>query len=271
MRCGLGLGHEDMIRRCRAASQPPDETHRGCPRRAPGASRGTAREICGAVASMGCGLSVRARGSGLLVWCFWSGGGVGRPLVLLLVWSMSVRRRSEVWERWRRSPYCHSSLLWQGGADQGACGLAVGEDSGRCLLGAGSGGPGRSMGLLRPDLGPVLPGGTGRGEGCWVRFGVDQHLSDSEGRASLEVSVTCWYWAMTASLLVGAKHGRDRGDGGLGGGPSRAGAVMLRAKRGPAALPGGPGQDRPDRGADAGVGVTGEPAPRPRGRGVRGP
>ena len=143
MRCGLGLGHEDMIRRCRAASQPPDETHRGCPRRAPGASRGTAREICGAVASMGCGLSVRARGSGLLVWCFWSGGGVGRPLVLLLVWSMSVRRRSEVWERWRRSPYCHSSLLWQGGADQGACGLAVGEDSGRCLLGAGSGGPGR--------------------------------------------------------------------------------------------------------------------------------
>ena len=69
MRCGLGLGHEDMIRRCRAASQPPDETHRGCPRRAPGASHGTAREICGAVAGMGRGLSVRARGSGLLVWC----------------------------------------------------------------------------------------------------------------------------------------------------------------------------------------------------------
>ena len=56
-----------------------------------------------------------------------------------------------------------------------------------------------------------------------------------------------------------------------GSGAGRARVVMLRAKRGPAALPGGPGQDRPDRGADAGVGVTGEPAPRPRGRGVRGP
>ena len=32
-----------------------------------------------------------------------------------------------------------------------------------------------------------------------------------------------------------------------------------------------PGQDRPDRGPDAGVGVTGSPGPRPRGRGVRGP
>ena len=34
-----------------------DETHRGCPRRAPGASRGTARENRGAVAGMGSGLS----------------------------------------------------------------------------------------------------------------------------------------------------------------------------------------------------------------------
>ena len=33
-----------------------DETHRGCPRRAPGASRGTARENRGAVAGMGSGL-----------------------------------------------------------------------------------------------------------------------------------------------------------------------------------------------------------------------
>ena len=29
--------------------------------------------------------------------------------MLLSVWSMSVRRCSEVWERYRRSPYCHSS------------------------------------------------------------------------------------------------------------------------------------------------------------------
>ena len=33
---------------------------------------------------------------------------------------------------------------------------------------------------------------------------------------------------------------------------------MLRAKRGAAALPGGPGKDRPDRGPDAGVRVTGD-------------
>ena len=33
---------------------------------------------------------------------------------------------------------------------------------------------------------------------------------------------------------------------------------MLRVKRGAAALPGGSGKDRPDGGADAGVGVTGD-------------
>ena len=55
----------------------------------------------------------------------------------------------------------------------------------------------RSMGLLRPDLGPVLPGEGGeRGQ---VRLGVDQHLGDSEGKASLRESMTCLYWAMTAS------------------------------------------------------------------------
>ena len=67
------------------------------------------------------------------------GGRAGRlltPSVLLSAWSMSVRCRSEAWDRWRRSPYCHYSLLWQDGADQGACGLAVGEDPGRRLLGA---------------------------------------------------------------------------------------------------------------------------------------
>jgi len=88
-------------------------------------------------------------------------------------------------------------LLWQGGADQGACGVAVGEDLGRRLLGAGSRGPSRSMGLLRPDLGPVLAG-EGR-EGRQVGLGVDQHLGDSEGNGSLKVSMTCLYWAATAS------------------------------------------------------------------------
>ena len=212
--------------------------------------------------------------SSLLVWCSFGqvvmAGRAGRlltPSVLLSAWSMSVRRCSEAWERYRRSPYCHSSLLWQGGADQGACGVSgkTWTTSARRLISRLR----RSMGLLRPDLGPVLPGEGG--ECGQVRLGVLQHLGDSEGKASLEVSMTCWYWAMMASLLVGAKHGRDRGDGGLGGGPSRAGVVMVRAKRGPAALPGGPGQDGPDRGADAGVGVAGSPGPRPRGRGGRGP
>ena len=111
-------------------------------------------------------------GSSLLVWCSFGqvvmAGRAGRlpaPSVLLSAWSMSVRRRGEAWERYRRSPYCHSSLLWQGGADQGACGVAVGEDPGRRLLGAGSRGPRRSMGLLWPDLGPVLPGA----DGSWRR------------------------------------------------------------------------------------------------------
>ena len=144
--------------------------------------------------------------SSLLVWCSFGqvvmGGRAARPPSppVLSVWSMSVRCRREVWERYRRSPYCHSSLLWQDGSDQGACGVAVGEDLGRRLLGAGSRGPSRSMGLLRPDLGPVLAG-EGR-EGRQVRLGVDQHPGDSEGNGSLRVSMTCWYWAMTASLLV---------------------------------------------------------------------
>ena len=58
-------------------------------------------------------------------------GGAARPpalAVLLSAWSMSVRRRSEVWERYRRSPYCHFSLLWQGRADQAGDGVPVGED-----------------------------------------------------------------------------------------------------------------------------------------------
>ena len=78
----------------------------------------------------------RSRRSSLLVWCSFGqvvmGGRAGRLLTpsppVLSVWSMSVRCRSEVWERYRRSPYCHSSLLWQDGADQTGDGLAVGED-----------------------------------------------------------------------------------------------------------------------------------------------
>ena len=111
------------------------------------------------------------------------------------------------------------------------------------------------MGLLRPDLGPVLPGEGG--ECGQVRLGVDQHLGDSEGKASLKASMTCWYWAMTACLLVGAKMvetsaltGLERAEPNL--------KVMLRVKRGAAALPGGSGKDRPDGGPDAGVRITGD-------------
>ena len=199
------------------------------------------------------------------------GGRAGRlpAPALLSVWSMSVRRRGEAWERWRRSPYCHSSLLWQGGADQGACGVPVGEDPGRRRRGAGSGGPGRSMGLLRPDLGPVLAG-EGR-EGRQIGLGVNQYPGDSE-REGVPQSVDDVLVLGDHGLPAGGgEDGRDERARGLGGGPGPARVVMVRAKRGPAALPGRPGQDRPDRGADAGVGVTDSPGPRPRGRGARGP
>ena len=76
------------------------------------------------------------------------------------------------------------------------------------------------MGLLRPDLGPVLPGEGGeRGQ---VRLGVDQHLSDLGERVPQSVD----------DVLVLGRHrlpaglGEDRGDqgvDGLGGGPNRAG------------------------------------------------
>ena len=69
------------------------------------------------------------------------------------------------------------------------------------------------MGLLRPDLGPVLAG-EGR-EGRWVRLGVDQHLGDSEGNGSLKVSMTCLYWAATASGVVWAKIVETRAPAGL--------------------------------------------------------
>ena len=77
------------------------------------------------------------------------------------------------------------------------------------------------MGLLRPDLGPVLAG-EGR-EGRQVRLGVDQHPGDSEGNGSLRVSTTCWYWAMTASLLVGAKIVETRAPAGSGAGRAEPG------------------------------------------------
>ena len=83
------------------------------------------------------------------------------------------------------------------------------------------------MGLLRPDLGPVLPGEGG--ECGQVRLGVLQHLGDSEGKASLEVSMTCWYWAATASGVVWAKIVETRALTGLEWAePSRE--VMVRAK-----------------------------------------
>ena len=110
------------------------------------------------------------------------------------------------------------------------------------------------MGLLRPDLGPVLPG-EGR-EGRQVRLGVDQHPGDLGERGLQGID----------DVLVLGRHGlltglgEDRGDqgvDGLGAGrtePGGDGAGEVDA----AALPGRPGQDGPDRGADAGVGVTGD-------------
>ena len=77
------------------------------------------------------------------------------------------------------------------------------------------------MGLLRPDLGPVLAGEGGeRGQ---VRLGVLQHLSDSEGKASLKVSMTCLYWAATASGVVWAKMVETSAPAGSGSGRAEPG------------------------------------------------
>ena len=43
------------------------------------------------------------------------------------------------------------------------------------------------------------------------------------GKASLKVSMTCWYWAMTASLLVGAKIVETRAPAGSGAGRAEPG------------------------------------------------
>ena len=142
------------------------------------------------------------------------------PPVLLSVWSMSVRRCSEAWDRYRRSPYCHSSLLWQGGADQTGDGLAVGEDLDH--IGAALDLPVEPLdGVAGPDLGPVLPGGC-RGEGRWVRLGVDQHLSDlGEG---LPQGIDDVLVLGDDGLLTGlGEDGRDERVDRLGCGPSPAG------------------------------------------------
>ena len=73
-----------------------------------------------------------------MVWCSFGQVVMAGGAVLLSVWSMSVRRRREVWERSAFAVLPLLVLLQQDGADQGACGLAVGEDPGRRLLGAGS-------------------------------------------------------------------------------------------------------------------------------------
>ena len=110
------------------------------------------------------------------------------------------------------------------------------------------------MGLLRPDLGPVLAG-EGR-EGRQVRLGVLQHLSDlGEGvPQGVDDVLVLGHDGLGRGL---GEDGRDERVDGLGSGraePGGDGAGEVDA----AALPGGSGKDRPDGGADAGVGVTGD-------------
>ena len=77
------------------------------------------------------------------------------------------------------------------------------------------------MGLLRPDLGPVLAGEGG--EGRQVGPGVDRHPGNSEGNGSFRESMTCWYWAATACLLVGAKMVETSAPAGSGSGRAQPG------------------------------------------------
>ena len=144
-------------------------------------------------------------------------------------------------------------MLWQDGADQAGDGLAVGEDLDH--IGAALDLPVEPLdGVVGPDLGPVLPG-EGR-EGRQVRLGVDQHPGDLGERVPQGVD----------DVLVLGRHrlpaglGEDRGDQGvdrLGAGRAEPGGDVA-GEVDAAALPGRPGQDGPDRGADAGVGVTGD-------------
>jgi len=101
MRCGLGLDHEGRLLRCGAASQPSDETHRGCPRRAPGASRGTAREIRGAVAGKG---RMLAR---VCAPACWSGGNAGwrLPPASGFAAKAGVHRERGSWKGGIRAPF----------------------------------------------------------------------------------------------------------------------------------------------------------------------
>ena len=110
------------------------------------------------------------------------------------------------------------------------------------------------MGLLRPDLGPVLPGEGGeRGQ---VRLGVDQHLGDlGEGvPQSVDDVLVLGRHRLPAGL---GEDGRDERVDRLGSGRAQPGGDAA-GEVDPAALPGGPGKDRPDRGPDAGVRVTGD-------------
>ena len=75
-------------------------------------------------------------------------------------------------------------------------------------------------GVVGPDLGPVLAG-EGR-EGRQVGPGVDQHLDDSEGKASLKVSMTCLYWAATSGV-VWAKMVETSAPAGSGSGRAQPG------------------------------------------------
>ena len=134
-------------------------------------------------------------GSGLLVWCSFGQVVMAGGAVLLSVWSMSVRRRREVWER---SAFAVLPLLValagrsRSGGVRTRCRGGPGATSARRRVSRLS----RSMGLLRSDLGPVFAGRAANA----VRSGSEELIQ----------GVVLNTWSESAAVMVCSNVCRGR-------------------------------------------------------------
>ena len=162
--------------------QEADETHRGCPRRAPGASRGTARENRGAVAGMGSGLPGAGQGRGSPGGC----AGEVREGVEegqgMDAGAGSARSRAGAGTThagaWWRRPGARRAV---GGRSPGA-GPASTPDGRSERSSSGCGAAGGGVVAVSTSRSPCLPGGPAGGGA--VRFdGEPRHEPGRQGRA----------------------------------------------------------------------------------------
>ena len=144
-------------------------------------------------------------------------------------------------------------LLQQDGSDQAGDAVPVGEDLHD--VGAALDLTVETLdGVAGPDLGPVLLGeGRKRGQ---VRLGLGEHVSDLWERGVQGADDVLVLGG--DGLPAGLSEDRGiQGVHGLGAGRAEPGGDVA-GEVDPAPLPGRAGQDRLDRGPDAGVGVTGD-------------